>query len=79
MGDSKIDALRALLDQEQYLLTRIKDRHIEDDREETQVAEIANFQKKMEHYQQVFRDSRDAFKGLTDEATTLSALHKHSL
>ena len=46
-----MDALKALIDQEQFLLTRIKDKHIEDDREETQVAEIANFQKKMEHYQ----------------------------
>lgn len=74
-----MDALKALLDQEQYLLTRIKDSHIEDDKEETDVAEIANFQKKMGYYQQLFRDKGDEFKGLTDEGITIKALHKHSL
>lgn len=51
-----------MIDQEDFLLVKIKEYYIDDNREEKDIPDIVNFQKKLEKYKRIQSEKEEEYK-----------------
>ena len=56
--DEVMYEFKELLSKEQYLLTKLRDIHIQDSKEESEIPEISSFWQKLNIFQEIFNQNQ---------------------
>jgi hypothetical protein len=70
---------KELLNKEQYLLTKLRDTHIQDSKEESEIPEISSFLQKLNIFKEIFNEKQEQFANFTRKVNYLKTMQKKNL
>jgi hypothetical protein len=77
--DEVMYEFKELLNKEQYLLTKLRDIHIQDSKEEIEIPEISSFLQKLNIFKEIFNEKQEQFANLTRNVNYLKTMQKKNL
>lgn len=77
--DEVMYEFKELLNKEQYLLTKLRDIHIQDSKEEIEIPEISSFLQKLNIFKEIFNENQEQFANLTRNVNYLKTMQKKNL
>ena len=77
--DEVMYEFKELLNKEQYLLTKLRDTHIQDSKEESEIPEISSFLQKLNIFKEIFNEKQEQFANFTRKVNYLKTMQKKNL